>query len=65
MDNKLLPCPFCGEKATLNSIWKLNEKLVNYTVFCSNQDCVASIDGVWSKNKNPIIKQWNTRIKSS
>ena len=49
MENKLLPCPFCGGEA------ELDEYCGKYVVFCKNASCS------WRKTKAEAIEAWNTR----
>lgn len=65
----LLPCPFCGGEAYLNThcynaksdIAILNKQRIFYGVNCIK--CGADITGlVGCKNDEDAINKWNTRI---
>ena len=49
MENKLLPCPFCGGEA------KLDEHCEKYVVFCTSEKCS------WHDTEAEAIEAWNTR----
>ena len=57
MSDKLKPCPFCGEKAELMTIYR---DIKQYRVECKSY-CVETCAFV---DKNHVIKLWNRRVKS-
>ena len=55
MDNKLLPCPFCGGRA------KVTITNSQYIVSCDNSRCIASeIKSVYIVYES-AVKAWNMR----
>ena len=59
---KLLPCPFCGEKA------KLLDGITSFHVACSSNgcDCILKENNIndiypWYRTKENAIKYWNRR----
>lgn len=52
MDNRLMPCPFCG-----NHVIRLKEDIDGYNAHCI--DCMA--DGPWGAMEIQAIDRWNTR----
>lgn len=54
---RLLPCPFCGGKAILESD-KIGKEQKLYYVSCKD-DCVTQYG--YSPTKEYAIKKWNTR----
>ena len=54
--SELLPCPFCGGKATRRG-------LAMPLVFCENHDCFGP--ATTAGNINDAIRQWNTRAPST
>jgi hypothetical protein len=53
-DEKLKPCPFCGEKE-IHAIFNRGHKK---WIYCPN--CFVKINGGL---KSDIIKRWNRRVK--
>lgn len=54
----LKPCPFCGEKAVLETFTTAMEKVPRYRVRCSNCFCETNWDFF---SKEDVIKAWNRR----
>ena len=57
-NDKLLPCPFCGEKAETTFICdgKYNQ------IKCKTPKCIMNVDmSAFYKSKEEAIEQWNTR----
>lgn len=57
--NKILPCPFCGQKAdtSYNTVFK-------FQVFCINEECFmneAIMTGC--KTEKEAIDKWNNRVE--
>jgi hypothetical protein len=53
MTADLLPCPFCGQAATLYPRGR------GYLAGCDNVDCEA--EGPWDLGKSGAGAKWNTR----
>jgi Lar family restriction alleviation protein len=63
MQNKLLPCPFCGGEAFVDTHKFWDEKAKDFTVVtygCACHQCGAKS---WqhSRTEEEAIKHWNTR----
>lgn len=54
---ELLPCPFCGGKATVERSAECYEE---YEVCCD--ECGAK--AAWDNDKDSAVKLWNTRIRN-
>lgn len=57
MSNKLKPCPFCGEEATVVACCE------GYVVECNNENCACVYGGNMTLTRNEVIKLWNKRAK--
>lgn len=57
MQNKLLPCPFCGGEAELYQHYPYMQRRVVSAVHCKK--CRAN-SGTWGR-KDKAIETWNTR----
>lgn len=56
MDNKLLPCPFCGGRA------KVTITNSQYIISCDNSRCIASeIKAVYIEYGS-AVQAWNRRV---
>ena len=55
-ENKILPCPFCGAKASL-----LMRSLDEFDVACSAEICFLKFGADWYLQKNKAIDLWNKR----
>jgi hypothetical protein len=53
IENKLLPCPFCGGEA------KLDEYCGRYNVFCTSEQCG------WHDTAAEAIEAWNKRVSDA
>jgi len=60
MENKLLPCPFCGGKALPDIGNQNGEEADQWFVMC--QCCAA--EGPWFYERGNAITAWNTRALS-
>ena len=59
MDEKLLPCPFCGSKAVL----KVKEHIPHgyeFTPTCTNTSCAGRITKIWL-SEGDALYAWNRR----
>lgn len=63
IQERLLPCPFCGGEAKHtsranegNSGWQHD---VDHWVYCTSDDCLADIG--MCETKDEAIRMWNTR----
>ena len=56
MQNKLLPCPFCGDKAEL-----FEDEPRQFYVGCTNPDCKVEAFLPFSKTREIAIEHWNVR----
>lgn len=56
---KLLPCPFCGNKAEVKA-WDIVGK--GYGVRCTNNDCIVGAIGMIYGKKEYAIEAWNRRV---
>ena len=59
MNNKLLPCPFCGGEAHLEELVIDHEH--NYFVECGGAKCSVAPATALFETKEEAIKSWNTR----
>lgn len=58
---ELLPCPFCGGKAT---VWESWMRIGHLGVACQNKKCVTQPDtGNQFTNKSDAIAAWNRRAQ--
>jgi Lar family restriction alleviation protein len=55
MENKILPCPFCGGKANIHHshAW--------YSVGCLTERCCGTAHALTHKTEESAIDAWNTR----
>ena len=60
MQNKLLPCPFCGGEAHLTEFIGLDKKM-NYYVECGSVVCGVYPETTLFDTQEEAIEQWNTR----
>jgi len=60
MEQKLLPCPFCGRKANLF----LADKPHFYDIKCDTEECYMQHGADWLDYKENVVKKWNTRKAS-
>jgi hypothetical protein len=58
MTEKLKPCPFCGEKATIEDCSYYDEKK-SWSAMCGNPSCFAYTET--HKTKSLAIERWNKR----
>lgn len=58
---KLKPCPFCGGKASLYTLYDGNRTY--YVIVCETAGCRASEDYAWSyqDDKMTAVSAWNNR----
>lgn len=56
---KLLPCPFCGGKATITIF---NHEFGTVTVGCQNEECDITMGKAFFSD-DEAIKHWNRRVK--
>lgn len=61
MSEKLLPCPFCGGKAIIET-WSSGGKM--YMVKCNNPDCYHPENYPRGHNLLESIKEWNGMAKN-
>ena len=61
MNEKLKPCPFCGNPAKLRYECDKREIIDLWCVQCENELCYAMTG--WETKKEWAIKRWNRRIK--
>ena len=59
MKTKLLPCPFCGERAEL-MVNDLGDDFYEFTPRCKNPSCAGRLIRRW-RNKSMAIEAWNKR----
>ena len=59
MTNKLLPCPFCGGKATMTTARLV--RYVYYQAMFRNKKCVVACYGMNALSKDEAAKAWNRR----
>jgi len=60
MEDKLLPCPFCGGEAKLHSKRENNH---SQSVLCLKCDIRLPVwDDEYYTSKDNAIKAWNTRV---
>ena len=69
MEDKLLPCPFCGDRGIRRTIkWKTIEPSVSYIVECRNKKCFVNpstfLHYPKSESMKEAISRWNTRKES-
>lgn len=57
MENKLLPCPFCGGEAYLDISQPAGDETEYFTVVCR---CCAA-EGPWFNVKGSAVAAWNRR----
>ena len=61
-DDRLLPCPFCGEDAVIG--WYNDDNREKFYVSCSNDKCLCEVTGQEPfKDLDTTIKVWNTRTE--
>ena len=56
-DQELLPCPFCGSAAKLETFYGNYTRPMEYTGHC--EECDVSLDG--DPDPDKAIAQWNRR----
>ncbi len=69
MENKLKPCPFCGNgNITIvvdNAYHSFGiadkDEVVNFKVICSVTSCGCGASTGWKYSKEEAIKDWNRR----
>lgn len=66
MDERLLPCPFCGADAELLDARKFLvvskfSYIFPYSVKCSNNKCGVKPYAEYSSTEQEAIRAWNTR----
>jgi Lar family restriction alleviation protein len=57
MQNKLKPCPFCGEAATMHTASQKEE----YKACCKDLTCIGSYIYLWHPTKEKAAEFWNRR----
>lgn len=61
LENKLLPCPFCGRKAQIEYERNWQNKYIYY-VRCITSNCYGhAIKPAFFDNKEQAVKSWNRR----
>jgi hypothetical protein len=60
---ELLPCPFCGGKATTHKQPSSLNTFVKFVTTCDSENCIASTTDRYN-DKQSCIKAWNTRAPS-
>ena len=63
IENKLLPCPFCGN---MPEIWSpFPSRPTEFIIECQNENCIKPSTGMpwgdYRPYKEYIIKKWNKR----
>ena len=61
MNEKLKPCPFCGDNPTL---LHPDEEGGDYVIGCYNECCGYSYERARDTDKQKVINAWNTRAMS-
>lgn len=65
-DNRLLPCPFCGEPAAIWYFPQHDRPLLKeaYYVGCTNDNCGCEIEKPGAfKSLDEAVEAWNRRVK--
>lgn len=63
MENKLLPCPFCGKTET--AIWELEGfEPFNCCVFCDRTEGGCGAAGGFGETEDEAIEAWNRRANN-
>lgn len=66
-DNRLLPCPFCGEEAIIG-YFPADERLAKREAFyvgCSNDNCACELEHPGGfKTLEEALAKWNRRARN-
>jgi len=63
-ESQLLPCPFCGGKATLYAMPETGQNDHDvYYVQCDNPQCMGKNTSLHFSSEDEAINAWNTRAK--
>lgn len=57
----LLPCPFCGGKATWIERLHSSGRIAGYDIACDGYECMAADGFDWVMDKASLAKMWNRR----
>lgn len=60
---EIKPCPVCGSDAGLSNLWAL-ERMVGYTVECSNRECMLHRShDCMGNSASEAVEAWNRRAE--